>query len=122
MERSVILRLRLLGSQSPPIAFKIFDEQVAEPCGNLDADHYFTPIDEACLEWPYDPDFESEEYYEHENRLDIDADHAAAFQKRTEHRSEARRKARQSWPDFWIRVLKYCIALTGRRTSENPKC
>jgi hypothetical protein len=26
-------------------------------------------IDDAALESPYDPDFESEEYYEHEDRL-----------------------------------------------------
>jgi hypothetical protein len=135
-ERSVIIRLRSLGSQSATIVYKIlshFDKQikdfvrqvlnntsdrevlwkVAEECynqvtspsGNLNADDYFVPLEEACLEWPYDPDFESEEYYEHENRLDVDEDYAAAFQEQTEHRSEARRRDRQSWPEFWIRVL-----------------
>ncbi|KAF3126287.1 hypothetical protein TWF703_010545 [Orbilia oligospora] len=135
-ERSVIIRLRSLGSQITPIVSKIlshFDEQikdivrevfdktsdqdvlwkVAEECynqvvsssGKLNADDYFATLEEACLERPYDPDFESEEYYEHENRLVIDEDYATAFQKQTEHRSEALRKDRQSWPEFWIRVL-----------------
>jgi hypothetical protein len=137
-ERSVIIRLRLLGGQSATIAFKIlshFDKQikgivrealnntctsdgevlwkVAEECynqvthpsGNLHADEYFIPLEEACLGWPYDSDFESEEYYEHENRLDVDEDYAAAFQERIENRYETRRKDRQSWPEFWIKVL-----------------
>ena len=135
-ERSIIIRLRSLGSQSATISFKIlshFDKQirdivrevlnntsdrdvlwkVAEECynqvtspsGDLYADDYFVPLEEACLEWPYDPDFESEEYYEHENRLGMDEGYTAAFQKQTQHRSEARRKDRQSWPEFWIMVL-----------------
>lgn len=90
------------------VLWKVAEEcynQVISPAGNLHADDYFVPLEEACLEWPYDPDFESEEYYEHENRLDVDEDYAAAFQIRTEYRFEARRKKRQSWPDFWIKVL-----------------
>ena len=35
----------------------------------------------------------------------MDEDYTTAFQKQAEHRSEARRKERQSWPEFWIRVL-----------------
>jgi hypothetical protein len=108
-ERSVIIHLKSLGSQSaaiiferrPPIQelFSHFDKkirniirevlnntsdqnmlwkvaeecykQAASPSGILHADDYFIPLEEACLQWPYDPDFESEEYYEHENRLDV---------------------------------------------------
>jgi hypothetical protein len=80
-------------------------KQAISPSGSLHADDYFDPLEEACLEWPYDPDFESEEYYEHENRLDVDEDYAAAFQVKAKRRSEARRKDRQGWIDFWIRVL-----------------
>ena len=69
------------------------------------ADDYFVPLEEACLGWPYDSNFESEEYYEHENRLDVDEDHAAAFEEQKNRRSDARRKDRQSWPEFWIMVL-----------------
>jgi hypothetical protein len=90
------------------VLWKVAEEcynQANSPSGTLHADDYFIPIEEACLGWPYDSDFESEEYYEHENRLDVDEDYAAAFQERTERRSETRRKERQSWPDFWIKVL-----------------
>ncbi|KAF1954385.1 hypothetical protein CC80DRAFT_567623 [Byssothecium circinans] len=135
-ERSVIIRLRSLGSPIPTTVFKIlshFDKQikdiirevlnntsdrdvlwkVAEECykqaisrsGSLDADNYFVPVEEAPLGWPYDSDFESEEYYEHESRLEVDENYAAAFQGRIERRIEARRKDRQIWPEFWVRVL-----------------
>ena len=35
----------------------------------------------------------------------MDEGYAAAFQEQTERRFEARRKDRQSWPEFWIKVL-----------------
>jgi hypothetical protein len=135
-EHSVVLHLRSLGSQSPPIAFRIlshFDKQikdivrevldnisdqdvlwkVAEECfkqtvspyGTLDAEDYFSPLEEAFLGWPFDINFESEEYYDHENRLDVDEDYATVFQDRELQRSEARCKDRQSWPAFWVQVL-----------------
>lgn len=94
-ERSVIKRLKTYGSHKGTIDKLLlhFDEQikaivwevlnhtnghevlwkVAKECyneftrlsGNLDADDYIDPLEQACLKWPYDPDFESEEYYGH---------------------------------------------------------
>ncbi|KAH8745837.1 hypothetical protein F5883DRAFT_702268 [Diaporthe sp. PMI_573] len=55
--------------------------------GTLNFDNYADSLDETCLESPYDPDFESEEYYEHENRLEVDEVYANAF------RCNRRRKA-----------------------------
>jgi hypothetical protein len=55
------------------------DEKAIRPDGSLRADDYFDPLEEACLAWPYDPDFDSERYYEHENQLFFDGDYAAAF-------------------------------------------
>lgn len=142
-ERSVIVHLKSLGSQSAPIMlerqppiqelFSHFDKkirniirevlnntsdqnmlwkvaeecyrQAASPSGILHADDYFIPLEEACLQWPYDPDFESEEYYEHEDRLDLDEGYATSFRAQTERRDQAREKKRQNWIDFWIRVL-----------------
>ncbi|KIV98761.1 uncharacterized protein PV09_09489 [Verruconis gallopava] len=77
-EHSVVLHL-----SDQDVLWKVAEEcfnQTVNPCGTLDAEDYFAPLKEACLEWPYDPDFESEEYYEHENRLDVDEDYTAAFQ------------------------------------------
>lgn len=42
--------------------------------GNLHIDHYFAPLYEANLVSPYDPDFNSEAYYDHEDRLQVDED------------------------------------------------
>ncbi|KAH9876392.1 hypothetical protein J1614_003871 [Plenodomus biglobosus] len=53
-------------------------EQAISPAGSPHADDYFDPLEEACLAWPYDPHFDSESYYEHENQLLVDEDNAAA--------------------------------------------
>lgn len=79
--------------------------QATKPFGKLDAENYFASLEEAYLQSPYDPDFESEEYYEHENRLDVDEDYAAAFKDQTQRRSDARQQDREAWPKFWIAVL-----------------
>lgn len=79
-------------------------EQAISPDGSLNANDYFDPLEEAVPEWPYDSGFDSEEYYDHENRLEIDEDYAA-FRIGSERRSEAYMKKRQDWVDFWIRAL-----------------
>ncbi|KAK5218824.1 hypothetical protein LTR47_011680, partial [Exophiala xenobiotica] len=73
----------------------------------LDADDYFDSLEEARQEWPYDPDpdYGSEEYYEHEDRPTVDEGYATAYLHQADLRAEARRKERQSWPEFWMRVL-----------------
>jgi len=48
----------------------------------------------------YDPDFESEEYYEHEIRLEIDEDYAKAFEERIKRQSDEKRRERESRVDF----------------------
>ena len=103
-----IIREVLSNTSDQNMLWKVAEEcyrQAASPSGILHADDYFIPLEEACLQWPYDPDFESEEYYEHENRLDVDEDYATIFQERTERKDQACRKDRQNWIDFWIRVL-----------------
>ncbi|KUI57266.1 hypothetical protein VP1G_04591 [Cytospora mali] len=92
--------------------------KIAEDCyqasldGQLDANDYFTSLDEATLEWPYDPDFESEEYYEHEDRLNLDEDYRKGFfdeyTRKSERQTRERQRERQSWTDFWLRVLNRC--------------
>jgi hypothetical protein len=80
-------------------------EQAISPSGTLHADDYFDPLEEACLEWLYDPDFDSERYYEHENQLLVDEDYATAFQQQLNNRSQGRRNNRQCWIDFWVCAL-----------------
>jgi len=56
--------------------------------GTLHFDNYFIPLGEVSFEWPYDPDFESEEYYEHEDRLAADQGYAEPFRVQCECKSE----------------------------------
>ncbi|KAF2650060.1 hypothetical protein K491DRAFT_732603 [Lophiostoma macrostomum CBS 122681] len=79
--------------------------QAIQPSGSLNADDYFIPLEEAYLEEPFDPDFESEEYYDHENRLAIDEGYAAVIQEEDQRRSKIRDKDRQCWVNFWVEVL-----------------
>lgn len=53
--------------------------QAINTSGTLHSDNYFIPLGEARSEWPYDPDFESEAYYNHINRLDADKSYVEAF-------------------------------------------
>ena len=80
--------------------------------GNLHVDDYFTSLYEANLESPYDPDFESEAYYEHENRLQVDDGYAEAESRRKQRvakeRCENQRRTHHSWIKFWIKTLHAC--------------
>ncbi|KAK7219188.1 hypothetical protein V2G26_007191 [Clonostachys chloroleuca] len=86
--------------------------QAIRPFGELQSDDYFISLDEACPEWPYDPAFESEEYYEHENRLDVDEHYAELWRRNAElreaNKTRERQGQRQSWIDFWVRALNHC--------------
>jgi hypothetical protein len=73
--------------------------------GSLDADNYYIPLEESYLAWPFDPDFETDQYYEHQDRLDLDNLHAQVYRKRAERRFEAGGQKRQDWVDFWARTL-----------------
>jgi hypothetical protein len=64
--------------------------------GALHPDNYFVKRDEACLRWPYDPDFEAKEYYKHKDRLTIDDDYAKAIREQMERRQEKRKREEQS--------------------------
>ncbi|KAF7136918.1 hypothetical protein CNMCM5793_006580 [Aspergillus hiratsukae] len=82
--------------------------QALHTSGTLHSDDYFIPLGEASLEWPYDPDFESEEYYEHEERLAVDDGYAEVFRVRCERKSEKERQQREEWIRFWVQALNKC--------------
>jgi ribosomal protein S28E/S33 len=92
------------------IAAKECHKQAASHSGVLHADQYFVPLEETLPGWPYDEDYEDEQFYEHENRLDIDEDYARAFQFKIERRAEDSRKERQIWVDYWADVLSNALA------------
>lgn len=80
--------------------------------GDLHVENYFIPLHEASLESLYDPDFESEAYYEHENRLQVDEGYAEAESMREQRKSKQRDKDQRSthraWIGFWVRMLHGC--------------
>lgn len=85
-------------------------QQAASPSGALHIDNYLIPFEEDHLQSPYDPDFESEEYYEHQNRIDVDDGYATIYRAQAERnskrRSETRKRDMKGWLDFWIGALK----------------
>lgn len=80
-------------------------QQAASPCGPLHINNYLLPFREASLQSPFDPDFESEEYYEHENRLDCAEAYRAQAEYNAEVRSAAHRRYTDMWPGFWISAI-----------------
>ncbi|PYH65527.1 uncharacterized protein BO88DRAFT_471416 [Aspergillus vadensis CBS 113365] len=76
--------------------------------GTLHSDKYFEFLEETSFEEPVDPDFESEEYYEHENRLAINDSYAEAYCVQCERKAERKEQQREEWIGFWVRALSKC--------------
>ena len=118
-ERSIIIHLRSLGGRSAIGALlSRFDGQIREiireVLNNTSDLEVLWRVAEKCYKEASsrdgilhadDSDFDSEEYYEHEDRLDLNENHDASFQKQPKQNDKAKRKRRQSWTDFWIDVL-----------------
>lgn len=96
-ERSVMRR----------ILEECYAQALCDP-GTLHPDEYFESLEESSFEEPYDPDFESEEYYEHENRLAIDDSYAEAYRVQCERKAERKEQQREEWIGFWVRALSKC--------------
>lgn len=60
------------------------------------------------MDWPFDSDFESEQYYDHENRLDIDEGYVEAHRQRYERMLESQQKSAKDWISLWVSKLKNC--------------
>ncbi|KAJ4251082.1 hypothetical protein NW762_011733 [Fusarium torreyae] len=94
--------------------------RIAEECyneaincsGKLDPDDYFNALEETYLELPYDRDFESAEYYEHENRLNVHEEYAEVRRRSTDLSEQLngirKTRVRKSWIRFWARALSRC--------------
>jgi len=96
--------------------------QVVDPHGTLNCDDYYLALEEACLGWPYDLDFETEAYYEHEDRLGADERYAARFRVETERYFERQmqnqKNREERWISFWVQALANCL---GGPTLFNPR-
>ncbi|PVH77967.1 hypothetical protein DL98DRAFT_550369 [Cadophora sp. DSE1049] len=109
--RSIVRAVLSNSSYGNCILWKIAEEcynQTTSSSRALHSDRYFVERDEACFEWPYDPDYEAEEYYEHEDRLEIDEDYARAMEEQRERRRKEREREEQGWINFWVLILHRC--------------
>ncbi|KAK1092830.1 hypothetical protein LTR48_003573, partial [Friedmanniomyces endolithicus] len=88
-------------------------EQSSSQGGELHIDGYFAPLYEASPAWPYDPDYEAEQYNDDEDRLQVDEDYAEAEsmrqQRRSESRGESERRTNWTWIGFWVQLLNKCL-------------
>lgn len=82
--------------------------QSVDARGTLNCNDYYIRLDEAALQWPYDPDFQSEEYYEHGSRLEVDEAYAKNFQRDCELRWENKSRRKPEWIGFWVQALNTC--------------
>ncbi|KAL2864132.1 uncharacterized protein BJX67DRAFT_374133 [Aspergillus lucknowensis] len=65
--------------------------QALHTSGTLHSNNYFIPLGKASLKWPYNPDFESKDYYKHKDCLAINNSYTKAFCIR-----------------FWVQALSEC--------------
>jgi hypothetical protein len=90
---------------------KCYNEAVSNG-GALHSDDYHNELAERQLQSPYDPDYESEAYYEHENQLLVDEDYAEAdhlrLERESDERDESMRRTYHIWTRFWIQALAQC--------------
>ncbi|KAI1451403.1 hypothetical protein F4805DRAFT_463829 [Annulohypoxylon moriforme] len=90
--------------------------QVAEECYNqatgphgvLDADEYVVPQEDACIGRIYDLDYESEHFFDQEERPEICQTLEEYLDEEAERKREIESKKRQDWIGFWVEVLHGC--------------
>jgi hypothetical protein len=74
--------------------------------GDLAAEEYHIELDERALESPYDPDYESEQYYEHQNRLEIDESYAEMSRYNAKIKRDTTRRHRRDEKAEWVSFLR----------------
>jgi len=72
--------------------------------GDLATEGYY--IEERALESPYDPDYESEQYYEHQNRIEVDKSYAEMSRHNAKIRKDTTRRYRRKEKAEWVSLLQ----------------
>lgn len=95
----------------------ILNKCVKEVDGELAVEEYHIEMDARALGSPFDPDFESEQYYEHQSRLDIDEGYAEMTRYNAKIQKDATRRQRQKDKTEWAFLFKAAreLANTGPR-------
>jgi hypothetical protein len=83
-----------------------------EDSGTLCCNAYFDVFEKEALQSPHESDYESEQYYEYENRSQLDEEYAADIEgeciRRDTERLEERKHTKRTWIDFWSQALQKC--------------
>lgn len=84
-------------------------KQSVDKNDTLHVNQYYDSLEEIWLESPYDPDFDSEMYCEHENRLHVDENYAKVHYQRQERLNEEMVERRKNlcykWNALWLYAL-----------------
>jgi hypothetical protein len=115
-EMKVIIRDVLSnGTNGEPKLQRILEEcykQALDISGVLHYDKYHDYSAEEALGFPYDPDYQAAEYYEHEERMQVDESYARAHYARMDRlnleEKEHKQKTKRAWIDFWSQALQKC--------------
>jgi len=93
----------------------IMDNCITQADHTLAVEDYHDALAEQALETPFDPDFESEQYYEHESRLEVDEDYAEGARYNAKLRAEATKRSRREDQVAWVSLLQKSkeLATTG---------
>ncbi|KAB8256770.1 hypothetical protein BDV32DRAFT_128488 [Aspergillus pseudonomiae] len=78
---------------------------------DLHSENYYDQKAEEALEYPYDPDFDSESYYEHEDRLQIDDGYREMWRRNMQIRDELAERChastQASWEDLFQKAVEF---------------
>jgi hypothetical protein len=93
----------------------ILERCTEEVHGELAVEGYHVEVDERALESPFDPDFESEQYYEHQSRLDIDESYAEMSRYNAKIQKDVTKRHRQKEEAEWVSLFNRAgeLASTG---------
>lgn len=109
--RAIVRGFRGASEDGTCTMWRVVEERYKQACdygSDLHASDYNSMMDETALELPYDPDYDTENYYEHENSLLVDEDYAEDHHERQERAYETRKRNEQDWVSFWLDVLHAC--------------
>lgn len=62
-----------------------------------------------ALEYPYDPDFDGESYYEHEDRLQIDDGYREMWRRNMQIRDELAERCHASTQESWEELFQQAV-------------
>lgn len=80
---------------------------------DLHSGNYYDQKAEEALEYPYDSDFDSEDYYEHEDRLQIDDSYREMWRRNMQRREDfdiqQRTSIQANWEGLFQKAVEFVV-------------